>query len=166
MTTEQRFWIKVRKTRWCWYWTASLRNGGYGAFAYTSDGRVVHDRAHRYSWRIHRGAIPRGLFVLHSCDTPSCVRPDHLFLGTNADNVADMMAKGRHVSGGRKTPVESCKYQRGCHHHAAKLNDADVVRIRRARAAGDSYGAISRREHLAIGHVFRIVNRQAWRHIK
>jgi len=126
MTTEQRFWNKVNKTDTCWLWTASKRNKGYGAFSYTRDGKMIQDRAHRYSWEIHKGSIPEGLFVLHSCDVPACVNPSHLFLGNNQENVDDMMNKGRHVSGGTYIQKYEGKYERGESHHGAKL-DADGV---------------------------------------
>jgi hypothetical protein len=157
-----RFWSKVQKTETCWLWTASKRHKGYGAFCYERNGIKVQGRAHRFSWELHFGEIPEGLFVLHRCDNPACVRPDHLFLGTNQDNVDDMMAKGRHVAGGARIGTDY-KYRRGTEHHNAKLKPSDIQRIRQRRAAGDSYGKISREEQLSIGHVFRIVNKQAWR---
>ncbi len=165
MTTEQRFWAKVRKTPTCWLWTASRRNKGYGAFAYTKDGVLIQDRAHRYSWTIHRGPIPEGLFVLHNCpggDNPACVNPAHLFLGTNRINVEDMVRKGRHVAGGQRPGVKY-RYRKGVDHPGARLKEEDIARIRRRRAAGQSFGKISREEKLSIGHVFRIVTRKAWR---
>ena len=127
---------------------------------------MIQDRAHRYSWEIHKGPIPDGLFVLHRCDVPACVNPSHLFLGNNQENVDDMMNKGRHVSGGTYIQKYEGNYERGESHHGAKL-DADGVRsIRAARDSGESFGSIAKRFNLAIGHVFRIVTRKAWGHVE
>jgi hypothetical protein len=75
----------------CWLWDGGQNQHGYGRF--NVDGK--NDKAHRASWRLHKGQIPAGLFVLHRCDIPCCVNPDHLFLGTHLDNTLDRMAKGR-----------------------------------------------------------------------
>jgi hypothetical protein len=92
---EERFWEKVRKSDQCWEWIASKTRNGYGFFH--RGGRVDRKpiRAHRLSWELHNGPIPDGLWVLHKCDNPCCVRPDHLFIGTRSDNMKDCAAKGR-----------------------------------------------------------------------
>lgn len=92
-TLEQRFWMKVNKTASCWLWTAGTSAGRYGNF--TTPEHQKGMKAHRFSWALHYGPIPDGLLVLHKCDVGLCIRPDHLFLGTQADNVKDCEAKGR-----------------------------------------------------------------------
>jgi len=86
----ERLWSKVTKTETCWTWTGARNRKGYGEIG--AKGRV--QKAHRIAWELTYGPIPEGLDVLHHCDNPPCCRPDHLFLGTDADNMADMMAKG------------------------------------------------------------------------
>jgi hypothetical protein len=84
----------------CWLWTGGINTWGYGVL----HRRGAHESisAHRAAWELHRGPIPNGLFVLHKCDTRMCVNPDHLFLGTQRDNIHDCMAKGRNKRGIRK----------------------------------------------------------------
>ncbi len=86
----------------CWLWTASANELGYGTILVNG----ICTLAHRVSWQLYRGEIPNGLCVLHRCDTPACVNPDHLFLGTSRDNTIDMLKKGR---GGKKLTVDQVK---------------------------------------------------------
>lgn len=97
-----RFWTKVRKTESCWIWVGSKSRKGYGRIG--TEKFASAKLAHRVSWEIHRGEIPTGALVLHHCDNPSCVRPDHLFLGSGADNNADMARKGRGTKSKRGLP--------------------------------------------------------------
>ena len=88
-----RFWDKVQKTETCWLWYGATDPDGYASFKNPSKGYM--DKAARISWELANGTIPEGLFVLHTCDNRLCVRPDHLFLGTQLDNIKDMVSKGR-----------------------------------------------------------------------
>lgn len=89
-----RFWRHVKKgdPEACWVWQSSVIRSGYGRFSLDRKTRS----AHRVSWRIHHGEIPAGLCVLHKCDNPPCINPNHLFLGTLTDNNRDTLNKGRH----------------------------------------------------------------------
>ncbi len=127
------FSAKFSKGDGCWEWTASRNRNGYGNFRSRTffPGELL---AHRISWLIHKGDIPAGLQVLHNCDNPCCVRPDHLFLGTMVDNMKDMAAKGRHAT---KRGTEHLP--RGAAHHYAqrgpKITRQQACDIRASRAS-------------------------------
>lgn len=114
----ERFWSKVQRVDGdgCWEWTGARARNRWGF----EHGRfrlpTGHAYAHRISWMLTNGPIPAGQCVLHRCDNPPCVRPDHLFLGTNDENMADMVAKGRAARGERSA--------------LAKLTEAQVREIR------------------------------------
>lgn len=137
----RRFWIRVDKTETCWLWTGALHDAGYGSLR-GPQGQTV--TAHRVSWELHFGAVPDGLMVLHHCDVRHCVNPQHLFLGTAADNTQDMMAKGRHRRG--QAPM--------------KHSDAVVREIRDLAKDGMTYQAIADRYDTDSSYVSRLVNYQ------
>ena len=88
---ETHFWAKVNQTEGCWLWLAYQNRNGYGTYFINRRPKY----AHRVAWELTYGAIPAGLVVMHKCDTPPCVRPEHLSLGTYGENIADALQKGR-----------------------------------------------------------------------
>lgn len=148
-TEVDRFWTKVDKRGDCWEWRGCVNNKGYGQF---STGDRAHRKLilpHRYSYELSYGTIPPGLFVLHRCDNPRCVRPDHLFLGTNLDNMADMRRKGRSRFGER--------------HPLAKLTMAQVALIRERHAAGETSARLAQAFQVTPSTINNIVVRRSWK---
>ncbi len=134
----------------CWIWTAGTRKG-YGLFWLS--GKDLS--AHRVSWIIKNGEIPKchdyhGMCVLHKCDTPLCVNPDHLFTGTNADNLRDRDEKGRQAS------------HAGESHGQAKLTNDGVLSIRLDSRPPEE---VAKDFGISYSQVLKIKKRRAWRHI-
>ncbi len=146
-----RFWSKVKKTETCWLWTGRLCGRGYPIFdVYVKRSR--HVRGHRFAWALSNGSSAGNLFVCHHCDNPACVRPDHLFLGTNDDNQADSVGKGRHVHGIRVK------------NH--RLSNEKVVEIRRLAALGWKKSEIAKVYGVQRTTIRDAVNGRSWQHVK
>lgn len=141
-TLKQRFDAKWMPEPFsgCWLWTACVLSTGYG--------RINRRGAHRVSWELHRGSIPKGMEVCHSCDTPMCVNPEHLFLGTHADNLRDAVVKGR------------CS--RGSGHPNVKLTDAQVLHIHDTKGSATT---TARQFGIGTSTVYAIRLRKTWRHL-
>lgn len=153
-----RFWSKVDKSGDCWIWSGTPASRGYGAFS--AQGRTL--RAHRVAWELTFGAIPNGLLVCHRCDVRNCVRPDHLFLGTDADNMADRDTKGR--ARPRLMPGHSFNCI-GSQNNAARFTEDDVVTIRTRHDAGETQTALAREFGVSQNAIWRVVSRKGWRHV-
>ena len=161
------FWAKVRKSDdpdGCWEWMGHTTRG-YGR--HWAHGKAV--QAHRFSYELHYDPIPDGLEALHSCDNPRCCRPDHIFLGTQADNVHDAQNKGRRRQGVMKPtprPRTNVNRRRGELSPAAKVT-AEQVRWMRAMWATKQYTQTAMARMLSIKQVTvsAIVNRRLWKHL-
>jgi hypothetical protein len=150
MTAEERFWTNIEKNRDndCWRWTGALRIRDYGSYYYNGRNQL----AHRVSWQINFGPIPDGIHVLHTCDNPSCVNPEHLRLGTHQDNMADRDAKGR-------------QYDRnGEKNGRAKLTSEDVNNIRMQYSSGSiTRKSLADKFNVNIGTIGRALSGRTWR---
>jgi hypothetical protein len=146
---SERFWEKVSvQMEGCWEWLGA--HDRYGMIKFGSgDNNWL---AHRVSWIIHNGPIPEGVCVLHKCDNTLCCRPDHLFLGTQLDNIHDRDKKRRGVQ------------MYGEKHWKAKLSEKDVAEI---RALQDilSTTELSRNYGVTHGQIRFVQNRQSWKHV-
>lgn len=150
----ERFFEKVERVPFsgCWLWTASTTQRGYGCFALR---RTKQEGAHRVSYRMHKGPIPDGLMVLHRCDVPPCVNPDHLFLGTCRDNAADMIAKGRQIKAQLK----------GSQCPNAKLTENAVIEIRERHRLGESDEWLASEFGVRQSIINKVRNRRVWTHV-
>lgn len=148
------FWSKVDRSNGatsCWNWAARINEWGYGEVWYK--GR--HCKSHRVSWELMHGEIPDGLCVLHTCDNPACVNPNHLFLGTNLDNMRDKVSKNRQSR------------LNGENHPLHKLTKEQVLAIRQEYSKGDvSLKTLSKRYGIGISTAGGIVTYRAWRELE
>ncbi len=142
--------IKVDHVTECWMWQAGIDKDGYGNMWVRGDAR----RVHRLSWELHVGPIPAGMFVCHKCDRPGCSNPQHLFLGTPADNMRDRDAKGRHRF---KSPK-----LRGTMHGMSVLTE-DIVR--QIRSSSSSGAAMSRLFNVSQSTIASVRKRHTWSHV-
>jgi hypothetical protein len=159
MPLEERFWRRVQKTRSCWKWLGTfIRPMGYGTI-YVNGRNIL---THRFSWELANGPVPEGLYVLHKCDNPPCVRPDHLFLGTYKDNFEDMRRKGRWYNHFAHVTY----IHRGEEAGTAKLTEREVKKIRTLRATGEwTLQALADKFKVSKSNVLFIVQRKSWTHV-
>ena len=133
----------------CWLWATQADPYGYGNFSFGNKNRL----AHRASYMIYKGEIPDGLFVCHSCDMPACVNPEHLFLGTNLDNMLDRDSKQRQARG-KAIPQ-------------TKLSLEEVIQIREAYAVGNTtYNRLAKQFNVKDTTIQAIIQRKSWKYVK
>lgn len=141
-----RFWGNVDKTESCWLWTGLRDKNGYGYMSFKNR----NTRAHRFAYKLEHGDIPQGYCVMHLCDNPPCVRPDHLRIGTNADNTRDKVQKRRQ--------------QKGAQIHTAKLTEAQVhqiIELSESRTAGE----LAREFHVSLCAIYDVRRGNSWKHL-
>lgn len=142
-TITERFWAKVSKAEGCWLWLAGQYSNGYGEFFYR--GRL--HCAHRVAWELTHGVIQEGMSVCHSCDVRQCVRPDHLFLGTQSENLSDMDRKGRRWIG------------------PCKLTDDQVRSLRQLRNGGQDLRSLATEFGISETQVSAIARRRYYKRV-
>ena len=184
---EENFWKKVNKNGpvpehnpelgSCWLWTACLNDRGYGEFQYFGK----RTRAHKVAWLLTNAAIPPGLCVCHACDTPACVNPTHLWLGTVKENAQDAKAKGRLPSGdnhySRTNPEKLARGDRtrlgrnpelairGDAHVLTKIPDAEIPNIHARYRAGETMTAIAATYNCDPSNIALIVKGKSRKHL-
>jgi hypothetical protein len=152
---EDKFWSKVDKgaENECWIWTGAKRWNGYGKFIHNYKTIL----AHKASFEINRGTIGDGLVVCHSCDNRACCNPNHLWLGTQAENMQDMFKKGRNA---KSKPKGSCE-----RHPRAKLKNSDIPEIKKLYSNGESSRSIGKKYGVSKTMILFIVKDKNWKHL-
>jgi len=155
-TDEQRFWENVHKTDGCWTWIGArtgLPGNQYGAF-YANSKQI---RAHRFSWELsNKRSIPDGMFVCHSCDNGLCVRPSHLWIGTNSDNMKDGYSKGR---------VRFKNSRVGEGNGRAVLTDQNVREIRQKSKLGSTCADLSSEYGVCPNNIRAVIKGTTWKNV-
>ncbi|MEK6884344.1 MAG: HNH endonuclease signature motif containing protein [Nanoarchaeota archaeon] len=149
---KQRLLKRIEKVKsGCWIWKRSKTDVGYGHL--TFDG--IYYSAHRFSYIIYKGEIPKGLFVLHKCDNRLCVNPKHLFVGNQSDNMKDCYIKNRHA---RISVLGQEAWN-------SKLKDKDVVKIKKLYKMGLIQKKIAEMFNVDRSLISRVINNKRWKHI-
>lgn len=155
---KNRFWGNAALTAnldKCWQWQLSDKSK-YGKMTITSNKKQTSFSAHRLAYFIYYGVDPIGNIILHSCDNPKCVNPNHLSLGTSQDNSKDMIQKGRGLN----------QFEGGEKHHHARLTAEIVIELRKLFAEGShSVSELSNKYNIDPSAISRIINRKRWNHI-
>ena len=149
----ERFWSKVDKSGECWEWKGYRTPKGYGTFSPSPGRRCL---AHRFSSEMVDGPIPDDVIVMHTCDNPSCVRPDHLVRGTAADKIHDMWSKGRQSA----PPIVS-----GTRHHSNILTEDQVHEIRFRRRMGENGKKLAKEFGVSHSMIYDIATAKKWKHL-
>ena len=159
-TLEERFWSKVRKSDGCWEWTGNKGSNGYGRF-YANDRSFA---ATHIALMLSGRPLADGLFALHKCDNPGCVRPDHLFAGTLAENQQDCERKRRrrHMVGDSNPMRMYAGLHAGEKNGCSKLTSADVTRIREQYKAGIRVSLIAEKFGVHNTAIYKILNGKRW----
>lgn len=151
---EDRFWEKVDKTtspNGCWLWTAAVSSAGYGQINQGGQ-HGTHIAAHKLSWQLANGPRPEHLCICHRCDNPRCVNPEHLFLGTQKDNIQDALKKGRKPFGEK--------------HPLARWSEGDIRAMFAMRARGATQTEIADHFGTKQPAIQSILSRKAWSHVE
>jgi len=152
VNTPDKFWSHVDKSGECWEWQGYCMPSGYGHWRYKGKTHLCH----RLSWMFTNGEISDGLCVCHHCDNPKCVKPDHLFLGTHADNVRDKVTKGRARG----------KTMFGEDNPASKLDKRQVRRIRHLRKeCGFTLSRLAELYDVSIATIHRVIDGTTWSNV-
>jgi hypothetical protein len=139
------FLSKVEKTESCWEWKGTINRRGYGRMRH----KGVNTHAHRVSYKLYRGEIPRDMLVCHKCDNPSCVNPEHLFIGSHKDNMEDRQTKQRQAKGEK-----------------IGLSKLTNEQVRKIRVDNRSTRKIARDYGVHHSQIARIKTHEAWAHVK
>ncbi len=158
------FWANVSRgePQACWLWMAGRFNDGYGCVAWEGKAR----RAHRVAWQIANGPIAGAMLVCHRCDVALCCNPDHLFVGTQQDNMTDKVAKGRQAKGlGAPAHLYPERRPRGETHGHHTLTESIVLELRALKSRGGNLAEAARRFNIGCAAAYAAAAGRNWRHV-
>ena len=149
LSEKDRFLKRVSSSEGCWHWTGSLDQNGYGQFR---NAKGIRELVHRASWRLFTGTEAGKLCVLHKCDVPRCVNPEHLFLGTQRDNIKDMHSKGRAKQG---------------HLHGSKSPNAKLTEelVKMIRNSDKPVLRLAKENGVSRAVIYDIKQKKTWKHV-